>query len=162
CFLTILTLFAINVGFFSWSNVRRRNSVEQLQQALTAQRTLGEIQENLNNIQKQVTLLSQSVVDAESGASHEEIEQFRAQLDEIRSEIRNLRVNSRGYEQSRTALEKSYAELSASWLKFYQNFGVHHATAILELAMHAEPLGQQVRSVIVPELLDSERRNVEL
>jgi class 3 adenylate cyclase/HAMP domain-containing protein len=162
CFLTILTLFAINVGFFSWSNVRRKNSVLELRQALTTERAIGEIQEKLDNIQKQVTILSQSVVDAESGASPEEIDQFHAQLDEIREEIRNLLANSRGQEQNRVALEKTYAELSASWLKFYRNFGVHHATAILELATHAEPLGQQLRSAIVPALLKAEKRNVEL
>ena len=65
-------------------------------------------------------------------------------------------------ETVRKALDKSYAELSASWLKFYENFGVHHSTAILELATRAEPLGQRVQLEVVPAVLDAERRNVEV
>jgi class 3 adenylate cyclase/HAMP domain-containing protein len=161
-FPTILTLFAINIGYFFWSNVRRKNSVLELRQAITAEKSIGEIQQKLDNIQKQITLLGQSVVDSASGASPEEIEQFRMQLDDVKVEIRNLLAIPRGYGPSSTALDKSYTELSASWLKFYENFGVHHATAVLELATHSEPLSQQVRSVIVPALLDAERHNVEV
>jgi class 3 adenylate cyclase/HAMP domain-containing protein len=161
-FLTIITLFAVNVSFFLWSNVRRKNSVLELRQAITAEKSIGEIRQKLDNIQKQITLLSQSVVDSTSGASPEEIQQFRMQLDDVHVEIQGVLVNSRGDLRNRAeGLDKGFAELSASWMKFYENFGVHHSTAILELATHSEPLGQRVESEIVPAVLDAERRNVE-
>lgn len=161
-FFAIIALFAINVGFFFWSNVRRKNSVLELRRAITAEKSIGEIRQKLDNIQKQITLLSQAVVDSASGASPEEIDQFRMQLEDVRTGIRDLLADSRGDARIRTeALAKSYAELSGSWLKFYENFGAHNSTAILELAVHAEPLGQKVQLEIVPALLDAERRNVE-
>jgi class 3 adenylate cyclase/HAMP domain-containing protein len=161
-FFIIIALFALNISFFSISNLRRANSVLELRQAITAEKSIGEIRQKLDNIQKQMTLLSQSVIDSASAASPEEVGQFRVQLEDVKVEIRDMLANSRSGARSRAeVLEKSYEELSASWLKFYENFGVHHATAILELATHAEPLGQKVTAEIVPALLDAERHNVE-
>src|SRR5205823_488083 len=58
-------------------------------------------------------------------------------------------------------LKTGFTDLSSSWMKFYTNFGIHHATAIMELSMHAEPLGQEIQLETVPALLAAERRNVE-
>jgi len=162
-FFSIITLFAINVSFFAWSNIRRKDSVLELRRAIATEKSIGEIRQKLDNVQKQITLLSQSVIDSASGATPEETDQFRTQLDDVKVAIRDMLANSGGETRTRAeALDKSYTELSASWLKFYENFGVHHATAILELATHTEPLEQKVEMEIVPALLDADRRNVEV
>src|SRR5712692_1092390 len=63
-FITINLLFAINVAFFMWSNVRRKTTVEDHRHAMAAEKTIAEIQQKLINIQKQVALLSEAVVDS--------------------------------------------------------------------------------------------------
>ena len=161
-FISINLIFACNVAFFVWSNYRRKHTVDNLRRSITSQQVIGEIQNGLTSLQKQVTLLNQSVVDNASGLSPEEIDAFRGQLDEIRSRIQALKQTARGEVGTRTLeLDKGFAELSASWLVFYQNFGVRHATAIMEMAMRSEPLGQRLLQGTLPALLEAERRDAD-
>jgi class 3 adenylate cyclase/HAMP domain-containing protein len=161
-FLAILVIFAINIAFFYWSNLRRKNTVQELRQAITTENDIGAILQKLANFQKQITLLGQTVVDSATPADPEEMEAFRTQLEEMRKGIREVLESSRGEVRMRAeALAAGYTELSASWLKFYENFAVHHTTAIMELAVHAEPLGQRLQLETVPALLAAERRDVE-
>jgi class 3 adenylate cyclase len=160
--LSINLLFGINVGFYAWSNYRRKNTVEDLRRATTSQRIIGEVQSALNNIQKQVTLLDQAVVENAGGATQDEVAAFRAQFDSIRQRIEQLRQQERGEVHARAVeLEKVYTELSASWMTFYENFGVHHSAAIMEMAMHSEPLSQQLLLTTLPALLEAERREAD-
>jgi class 3 adenylate cyclase/HAMP domain-containing protein len=161
-FIGINILFALNVGFFAWSNYRRKHTVDDLRRAIVAGKAISDIEQGLNNIQKQVALLSQAVVDSAAGASPEEVANFQTELEQIRKRIVSLKKESRR-DARRLAgvLETSYAELSAAWLTFFQNFGIHHATAITVAAMRAEPLSQRILQETVPALLEAERRDAD-
>src|SRR6202034_45460 len=47
--------------------------------------------------------------------------------------------------------------LGQSWGIFYDNFGVHHAKAVMELAMHADPLSQRILNEMLPRILAADR-----
>jgi class 3 adenylate cyclase len=160
--IAINALFASNVAFFAWSNHRRKNTVEDLRRAIASEKAIGSIAQRLNNIQRQVALLGQAAVESGQGAGEGERAEFKAQLASLRDDIRKLATVTRGESQRRAVeLEKDYKDLSVSWLIFFENFGVHHATAIMEIAVRAEPLSQRMLQQLVPALHDAESRAVE-
>jgi len=160
-FVVINVLFALNAVLYLWSNVYRERTIRDYQDAVAAEKTILSVRQNLNNIQRQVTLLSQSMEGA-IFASPEEMADFKKHLQEVRELTDNLLKLSKGDERkSVEALSASYAKLSDSWLIFYESYGVNQKTAIMEMAMHAEPLSQEILESQVPALLEDEKRHVE-
>ena len=77
-FLTILSLFGLNLVIYFWGNHRRQAAVEDLRRAVARQLLISGIRENLDRIQKQVSLLGQGVADPSGAAVRpEEVAQFR-------------------------------------------------------------------------------------
>src|SRR6185436_6371125 len=90
-FLVILLLFAVNLVIYFWGNQRRQSTVEALRRAVSRQALLSTLNQNLNDIQKQVTLLSQVATEtASTGAAPEEAVQFKRQLRDIERGIGEL------------------------------------------------------------------------
>src|SRR5205823_5273424 len=90
-FLVILLLFALNLVIYFWGNQRRQLSVEALRRAVSRQALISSLNQNLNDIEKQVTLLSQVATEtAPTGAAPEDVAQFKRQLQNVESEIREL------------------------------------------------------------------------
>ena len=163
-FLLVLVLTGLNLVIFFWSSTRRRETVEELRRASARQLVLASIREDLNDVQKQVTLLSQILPEVESGGHTEsaDVARFSARLDGIGREIQELRTLTSPGEQARVDTFASvYRELAASWRVYYENLGVRQSKAITELAVRAEPLGQRVMQELLPELQREERRLVE-
>src|SRR5712671_6396423 len=79
-FLTILGLLALNLVIYFWGNHRRQGTVEDLRRAVRRQALISSIHENLNKIQKQVSLMSQGEADPGGGGRAEDVVQFKAQL----------------------------------------------------------------------------------
>ena len=160
-FVVINLLFAMNVGLYLWSNAHRAGTIQDYQEAVLAEKAITNVRQNLSNIQRQVTLLSQSMESATS-ASPEEMAEFKRHLQEVQQLTGDLLNLSKGDERRRVeALAESYAKLSASWLIFYESYGVNQKTAIMEMALHAEPLSQEILDSQVPALLEDEKRHVE-
>src|SRR6185436_9745357 len=91
-FLAILILFAFNLVIYFWGNQRRQSTVEALRRAVSRQALLSTLNQNLNDIQKQVTLLNQVATEtASTGAAPEEAVQFKRQLQVVEGEIGELR-----------------------------------------------------------------------
>ena len=67
-FLTILGLFALNQGVYYFSNVKRKATVEALRRAISSQILIADINQRLNDTQKQIALLNQTVSDSGVGA----------------------------------------------------------------------------------------------
>ncbi len=160
-FLTILALFAVNIGFFSISRVLLKRSVDSLLNAINAQKYIMEIQQKLNNLQKQVTLLS-AMSDSAGGFAPREIDDFKVLRNEVTPEIDSMVSISRGDARTKTqALKETYTALSESWGKFYEDFGVNQAAANMELVLRAEPKGQEVQLKLVPDVLEAQKHNVD-
>src|SRR5712692_10315110 len=91
-FLAILVLFGLNLLIYFWSNQTRGATVEDLRRAMARQILVASIKQNLNDLQKQVALLSQVMVEADmSGAGPDEIAQFQGQIAAIGKQIQELR-----------------------------------------------------------------------
>src|SRR4051812_19255610 len=100
-FAAINVLFCLNVGFFSWSNYRRKTTVEDHRNAITGEKIIAEVQQKLINVQKQVAILSETGAENSNGARAEDIAQFKTQLDSIHQAIDRLRSSSKGEVRTR-------------------------------------------------------------
>src|SRR5215470_205520 len=162
-FSLIIFLFAVNLMIYYWGNLRRQSSVEALRRAVSSQASISAINQDLNDIQKQVTLLSQVATEtAAGGANAGEVSQFNRQLQEVESKIEQLHDQSEP--ETRANIEsfsEAFQNLSASWRVFYQNFGVDQAKAITELAVRAEPLSQDLLKVRLPQLQKDQNSRVD-
>jgi signal transduction histidine kinase len=162
-FLVILLLFALNLVIYFWGNQRRETTVEVLRRAMSRQALISGINQNLNDIQKQVTLVSQITADAGTGAiDPAETVRFNSQLQKVESEIAELRgLAEPGTQSAIDAFADAYRNLANSWRVFYQNFGVDQTRAITELAVRAEPLTQEVLEKRLPDLQSGEKTRVD-
>lgn len=163
-FLSIFILFAGNLGVYIWGNRERSASLEILRRAVSRQLLIASIKQRLNDLQKQIALLSG--IYAESGpsrASPEEVRRFQSQLDLVKREIgetRRLAV----LPAARSVVDqfaRTYDELARSWRTVHENLGADNATAITELSLRAEPLSQQVLVKLLPGWESQEQARVE-
>jgi signal transduction histidine kinase/ActR/RegA family two-component response regulator len=162
-FLLVLVLTGLNLVVFFWSSARRQETVEELRRASARQLVISSIREDLNDVQKQVTLLSQILPEAEPGRTDTaDLARFSARLDGIGRAIKELGDLSRAQERRRVeTFQEVFGKLASSWRVFYENLGVRQSKAITELVVRAEPLGQHVMQELLPELQRDERRLVE-
>jgi class 3 adenylate cyclase/HAMP domain-containing protein len=161
-FLLINSLFAANVGFFVWSNYRRQVAIQALRRDIESEKLFGVIMQKIDNVQKQVTLMGQSVLESSGGLSEEEIGQFRRQLDEIQSSVQEAQtLSSPAARHHADLLAADFGKLRVSWEKFYTDFGVRHSSAITELAVNAEPIGHRIHTQTSPRLLEAVRTSVD-
>ena len=73
---------------YFWSDLKRKSTFEELRRAVSTQILISSIHQQLNDYQKQVTLLSQIMADSVSGgASPEEVAQFNTRLNAIGDQI---------------------------------------------------------------------------
>jgi len=162
-YLAILALLAINVVFYFWSDAKRQASFEDLRRAIERQNLISAIQQELNDCQKQVMLVSQIMTDTVArAASPDEISQFDQRLDAIGDKIHRMSLLSDG--ESRGRIEgfgAAFKDLSNSWRVFYKNLGQNQVLAIQEAATHSEPLSQTVLHELLPQLQKSEKDMVE-
>lgn len=162
-FLAILVLFALNLVVYFWGNRIRGSTVEDLRRAISRQALLSKVRQNLSDVQKQVTLLSQVATDASGlGSSPGDTSQLNGQLDDIASTLREFQ--SLADEEARTkvnAFAKTTVDLLASWRVYNASFGVDQTKAITELAIRADPLSQTVLQQYLPQLQKDENLRVE-
>ncbi len=167
-FLAILVLFALNLVIIFASNRKRDASVEDLRRAISRQALISTIRQNLGDVQKQVTLLSQVVTDATAGGGASasgaaaESSSFFTQLNSMEATIRDFR--SLSDPQARPAVDvfaKTCGDLFASWRVYYENFGANPSKAITELAIRGDPLSQTVLQQQLPQLQKDENQRVE-
>jgi class 3 adenylate cyclase/HAMP domain-containing protein len=133
-----------------------------LRRAISSQILIADISQRLNDTQKQIALINQAVTDSGVGASPEEIATFKAQIHVVSEKIRSLSALSDSDPRKLVdQFGKDYEALTASWVIFYENFGVRYATAITELALRGDPLSQRLLMQTVPQILESEKNRVE-
>jgi signal transduction histidine kinase/ActR/RegA family two-component response regulator len=161
-FLLVLLLFGLNLVVFFWSSSRRQATVDELRRASSRQLLISSVREDLNDVQKQVDLLSQGLPDLGSAAGAGDTSRFGARLDSIGRDIATLRNLSRASgRRPIDDLTDAFAQLAVAWRVFYQNLGVDQSTAITALVTRAEPLSRRIMQDIVPTLQREERTLVE-
>jgi len=162
-FLAILTLLGLNLMVYSWSDLQRQSSFEELRRAIARQLLISSVNQKLSDFQKQVALLSQMLAGASSGgASAAEITQFDLQLQSVGGEIDEIgKLADANGKPEVEAFRQAYSDLSASWRNFYSNVGRDQSRAITEQVMHSDPLSQQVIQKLLPQLQQHEKNRVE-
>src|SRR5262245_64357141 len=90
-FSLILVLFAVNLVIYFWSNQKRQTSVEALRRAISRQILISGVNQNLNDIQKHVALISEITTETPAGGDAAGIAQFKAQLERLENQIEELK-----------------------------------------------------------------------
>jgi hypothetical protein len=97
-YLAILILLGSNLIIYSVSDRQRRTMFEDLRSAINRQNLINAIETELNNDQKQITLLSQIQADTSGGAggaaagvASDEVAQFNGRLDSLNVAVGELR-----------------------------------------------------------------------
>ena len=162
-FFVILLLFALNLVIYYWGNQQRQSTVDALRRAVSRQALISSLNQDLNDIQKQVALLGQVTTETPTtGAAPGEVVQFRKQLQNVENEITELSNLAEPETRADIAsFADAYGKLSASWQVFYSSFGVDQTRAITELAVRTEPLTQDVIQKRLPQLKDQENARVD-
>ncbi|HLK65280.1 MAG TPA: response regulator [Bryobacteraceae bacterium] len=162
-YFAILVLLGLNLVIYFWSDFKRKTTFEELRRAISRQDLISSIHEELNDYQKQVTLLSQDMADVTSGGtSAEEVSRVNVRLDHTESQIAQMRaLSDAGGIAAIDSFAAAYHELSSSWRIFYENFGRNQSKAITEVVVHAEPLSQKVMTQLLPKVQQYEKDSVD-
>lgn len=162
-FAVILLLFGVNLAVYFWGSAERTHAINALSRALTRDTLIAGINQKLDDLHKQVTVLGGISAGAGAAAtSPQELSQFRAQLDGIATSIAQLgRLADDAAERAQVAgFAATFAQLSQSWTRYYQDFGVHPDLAVMEQALHADPLSTEVLQHQLPALVQAEDQRV--
>ncbi|MGA9883715.1 MAG: adenylate/guanylate cyclase domain-containing protein [Candidatus Acidiferrales bacterium] len=154
----ILVLFGVNLAIYFWGATERNHSVNSLSRAMTRLTLIAGINRKLDDLHKQITLFSSiSVEPGQAAASPQEIQQFKAQLAAISQQLKQLReLADPGQILDVAGLDDTFDKLSKSWTVYYQNFGVHQDVAVMELALHGDPLTDELFQRRLPEAVNAE------
>ncbi len=120
---TILVLFAINVGTHFWGSVARNESMEAYRNSVTAAQLSTEVEQLLNDQRQQILVLATIRENTGDQLEDSEYQQAKQQISAIRNRIRQLGRLSRDvtrlhYER----LLESSDKLLEAWSRFYDNY----------------------------------------
>ncbi|HWC15766.1 MAG TPA: SpoIIE family protein phosphatase [Terriglobales bacterium] len=161
-FAALILLFAASLWVYLWNAHLRSATMERLDRSLTRQVTLGRIQQNIDNLHKEVALLSNLATENEQTAVNSSARQlFNEKLDEVAQEIRQfkqLKVPEDG--DAIDELESNYALLSQAWRAFYDYLGSEQTWSIANVAK-ADSLSYRMLRVTLPQMQSTETKRVE-
>ena len=161
-FTSILLLFALNMAVYFVGDARRQSSIEALQRAVEHQSLLSAIVREMETLQRQVSLLSQISTEQQvTPVSPDDLAEFNFRVESIAVRMKLLQETAQGDPQVANFV-RVYETLSQAWRTFYTSFGVDQAKAITALAVHAEPLSQELGQKLLPTLQANEHARVQL
>ena len=121
--LTILVLFAVNVGTHFWGSYARSESMVAYRQAVEAAQLTTELGQLLDDQRQQILVLATLRETTEDRLGAEELARARAELATIRERVRELGGLSRDVTQLQYArLEAATDALLDEWSAFYGNY----------------------------------------
>jgi serine phosphatase RsbU (regulator of sigma subunit) len=122
---------------------------------------LATIRQDLDNLHKQVSLLSE--VEADAGQTPPDPgarQSFDARLNSVSSQIQALKTLSEPEDkQAVQELESSYSSLQHAWKTFYDYLGVEQSWAVASAAK-ADPLSFRLQTQILPQIEALEKDRV--
>ncbi|HVH88314.1 MAG TPA: SpoIIE family protein phosphatase, partial [Terriglobales bacterium] len=161
-FVVLILLFAASVSVYVWSAHLRSATMERLDRSLNRQVTLGRIQQNIDNLHKEVALLSNLATENEQSAANPSARRlFDEKLDEVADEIRQfkrLKVPDDG--NAIDELESTYANLAQAWRAFYDYLGAEQTWSIANVAK-ADGLSYKLLRLTLPQMQATETKRVQ-
>ena len=160
-FLTILALFAANQAINFWGDQTRGRAIAALDAALRRRVLIVSIHQQLADLHKEVTLLSDVHFEPGSAPDQTTRQDFDDKVTRLAASIRELKVLDTGTGADQAGvLDGTFTQVAELWKKFYEYLGVEQGWAIAYL-VRADPLTQGLLRQVVPRLeLDGERAAV--
>ena len=154
---TLLLLMGANVGIYLWSTTARSRSFSELQDSSERLLQVAKLRQDLDDIRKLLAINSQ-LIDPQEGIGLPP--EQKNQLEELAvSASRALeRLDELG---GSGELGKKGNALIKSWKLVFENFGVNQEVAMTELALHGDPLAEEVLSKLLPATQTAEQKNAE-
>jgi signal transduction histidine kinase len=154
---TILILFAINVGTHFWGSYARHESMIAYRNSVTATQLSTELEQLLETQRQQTLVLSTLRDNTEDQLDEEELAQAEEALGNISAKIRELGELSHNITQLHyDKLWQSGTALLEGWLEFYQNYNdpdfkedVDDPLPYLEASQRLKELEQQQAFIAV-------------
>jgi serine phosphatase RsbU (regulator of sigma subunit) len=167
-FVALLALFGVSLGVYSWSAHLRGATMKRLDRTLQRRMLLATMRQDVDNLQKQVALLSQSELAADTApdptrTSGDERSQqlFGEKAQGVAHQIATLKTLSEPEDASSiNELETTYSDLQKAWKAFYDYLGTEQAWAVASAAK-ADPVSFRLQTVILPRLQEQENRRVD-
>jgi serine phosphatase RsbU (regulator of sigma subunit) len=151
-FLIILALFAVNQAIHFWGDQTRDRAIAALDAALRRRVLIASIHQQLADLQKEVSLLSEVHFEPGSAPDQATRQDFDDKITRLAAAIRELKVLDTGSGAGQaSALEGTFTQVAELWKKFYQNMGVEQGWAVAYLA-RADPLTKGLLREIVPRI----------
>lgn len=120
---TILILFAVNVGTHFWGSYARNESMIAYRNSVTAAQLSTEVEQLLNDQRQQILVLSTLRDTTEDQLEQQELLQAQGELEEISDKI--IKLESLSHDVTRLHYQKlwqSSVVLLEGWLAFYRNY----------------------------------------
>lgn len=163
-FVTVLALFGVSLGVYSWSARLHDVTMRRLDRTLQRRVILATIRQDLDNLQKQVALLSQSeLTEPVQAPPNPRIQQlFEEKTQAVSTQIADLKKLSEPDDPGPVAeLEASFGSLAQAWKAFYEYLGVEPTWAVASAAK-ADPLSVRLQTELLPRLQEAEDRQVKM
>lgn len=120
---TILVLFAVNVGTHFWGSYARNESMEAYRESVSAAQLSTEIEQLLEDQRQQVLILATLRETTEDQLENAELQQAEESIGIIGNKIQKLGMLSRGVtELNYELLWESSNQLLKDWLTFYRGY----------------------------------------
>ncbi len=120
--ISVLILFSINVGTYSWSNSTRSQNMEQLRQAVSGQLQTAVIKQKLLDLHKAILLLSSLRSTLQDSLTTQETAQAISEISTLQLEIQQLGRSSSGKKPLFDNLQERFIELIPHWKTFYRHY----------------------------------------
>jgi class 3 adenylate cyclase len=157
-FIAIGSLFLVNLAIYFVNDQRRVVSADSLRRSVNRQPLLNDIQQSLTNIQKQIALMSEVMADQRTGADPNDVARFSEEIHRDEARVAELeKLEDPDQRPLVSDFRKVFHELGESWKIVYENFGVRHPKAVMEMAMRADPLSQRAIGEMLPAILAADR-----
>jgi serine phosphatase RsbU (regulator of sigma subunit) len=162
-FAALMLLFAASISVYLWNAHLRNATMERLDRSLNRQVTLGRIQQDLDNLHKEVALLSNlAATESEQAAPNPSARDlFDEKLDEVAAEIQQFKkLQAEGDGAAVDELAANYASLAKAWRDFYDYLGRQQVWSIASVAK-ADGLSYKLLTIALPQMQAAETRRVQ-
>lgn len=157
----LLLLGAANLGLYLGTSRLRAQSMHTLDRALQRQVLLSSIRQDVDELNKQVALLSNMDFGSGEGAGMPQGRQlFNQKINEVTTLLVQFKAIAAPADvPAIESVQKQYEELAQAWRNFYEYLGVEQTWAVAN-AVRAEPLSLRLQRHTLPALLTSEQEHV--
>ena len=161
-FASLILLFAATIFVYLWSAHLRTLTMERLDRSLNRQVTLGRIQQDIDNLHKEVALLNNLATESDQSSPNSSARDlFDEKLNDVTTEIeqfKKLRVAGEG--SLTDELDSTYAIVAQSWRAFYDQLGREQSWAIANAAK-ADAFSYKLLMSTLPQMQEAEKQRVQ-